>query len=234
MNESCPRCGAILLSIEDAPPPFCAVCGLPQIRVSGEVMEAAAAPPFEGDAARLGSGTDALDWSRALRITALAALLGVVPASLLPGALTSGEVGGLALLLTPPLMVGIVFAYGRGRPARAVAPAGGVRMGATLGLLMGSLAACITGIAGFVLRYGYHSHAMDDKIEQAAAQVPAQLRTAGPPPPELLSFLQSPEFRAGSFIFGHVLSLVLLVAAGAVCGWMAATMLRLRRPRSSE
>lgn len=197
-------------------------------------MEAMASAPAEGDGGAWNSGADALEWPRALRVAGLVALLGVVPASLLPGALTGGEVGGLALLLTPVLTIGAVFAYRRGRPGLAVTPAGGVRMGATLGLLMGCLAALITGTAGFVLRYGYHSHVMDDKIEQAAAQVPAQLHTAGPPPPELLSFLKSPEFRAGSFIFGHLLSLLLLVAAGAFCGWMAATVLRARRPPSND
>lgn len=169
-----------------------------------------------------------------MRVVAVAGLLGVLPACLLPGALVSGAVGGLLLLLTPMLTLGAVFAYCRVRPTALVSPTGGARLGALLGLWMGSLAAIVTGIAGFVLRYRYHSLAMDERIEQAAAQVPAQLRTAGPPPPELLAMLQTPEFRAGSFILGHVLSLLLLVAAGWVCGWMAATVLRARRQRTID
>ncbi|MGI4854979.1 MAG: hypothetical protein ACRYF4_13155 [Janthinobacterium lividum] len=175
-----------------------------------------------------------LDMPRALRAVGVAGLVGVVPACLLPGSLVSGEVGGLALLLTPALAVGAVLFYGRSRPPVVASAVAGRRIGALLGLWMGSLIAAATGIAGYVLRYGYHSHVMDDKIGQAAAQMPAQLRAAGPTPPELLAFLQTPEFRAGTFIFGHVFSLVLLVAVGSLCGWMASTVLRARRQRSID
>lgn len=171
---------------------------------------------------------------RALRVAGVAGLLGVIPASLLPGALVAGALGGLLLLLTPMLVLGTVFVYSRSRPPVLVSPTGGARLGALLGLWMGSLQAVITGVAGFVLRYGYHSRALDERIQQAAAQLPAQMRLAGPPPPELLQLLQTPEFRAGSFIFGHVLSLLLLILAGWVCGWMAATVLRARRQRTID
>lgn len=169
---------------------------------------------------------------QALRVVAVAGLLAVVPVSLLPGALVAGASSGLALLLMPVLTLGAVFAYRRSQPSAVLTPTGGSRLGALLGFWMGSLLAAITGVFGFILRYRYHSLAMDEKIEQAAAQVPAQLRAAGQTPADVLQLLATPEFRAGSFIFGHVLSLLLLVLAGAVCGWMAATVLRVRQQRS--
>lgn len=232
MVTSCPRCGGSLPPIDDSLPAFCPQCGLPQLRVSEDALRSAATDGLQPNGTALPLAKYGLDMPRALRTVAVAGLLGVVPASLLPGAVMAGGVGGMALLLTPALAVGSVYFYGRSRPPVVVPSASGTRLGALLGLWMGSLIAMVTGIAGYVLRYGYHSHAMDDKIEQAAAQMPVQLRAAGPPPPELLAFLKTPEFRAGTFIFGHVLTLLLLVAAGSVCGWMAATMLRARRERS--
>ncbi len=235
MYQSCPRCHGALPTI-DTTPVFCPHCGLPQLRVSGDVVANAAVAESNNPAtAGLSAGEGALHMPRALRVVAVAGLLGVVPASLLPGALVAGETGGIALLLMPALALGAVFVYSRSRPPTIVSAAGGTRIGTLLGLWMGSLVAAVTGIAGFVLRYRYHSHAMDDKIEQAAAQMPTQLKMAGsPPPPELLAFLQTPEFRAGTFIFGHVFTLLLLVAAGSVCGWMAATVLRARRQRTID
>ncbi len=227
MDSICPRCGAALPYADHASPVFCGQCGLPQLRVSEDALTAAS-PVQPAEAV----GT--LSWSRAFRILALTATLGVAIPSILPGALSSGAAAGVALLLTPVLTLVSVFTYGRGRLGRTTSTSAGAHIGAVLGLLMGAFIAFATGVAGFVLRYGYHSHAMDDTIGQAMNQMPvqlaAQMASVGPPPPELLAFIASPEFRAGSFLFGHVFWLVLLVAAGSVCGWMSAVILRTRRP----
>ena len=228
MDSICPRCGATLQSVDHAPPLFCGQCGLPQLRVSEDALTAAtpAPPPAQAVAG--------VDWRRAFRILALTATAGVAVPSVLPGALASGAIAGVSLLMTPVLTLASVFAYGRGRYGRVTTTAAGAHIGAVLGLLLGALIAFVTGVAGFVLRYGYHSHTMDDIIGQAMGQMPAQLASqmasVGPPPPELLAFIASPEFRAGSFIFGHVFWMLLLVAVGSVCGWMSAAILRTRRP----
>lgn len=228
MHSSCPRCGGFLQSIEGEPPVFCPHCGLPQLRISADTVETgSSATPGTGDGPPSATG---LDWARALRLLLVAALAGVILPSLLPDALTGGLVGGMALLMTPVLTLVVIFIYGRRGPLPSGA---GARMGAVLGLLMGSLIALLTGIAGFVLRYHFHSHAMDDKIQQALAQMPAQISAAGPPPPGLLAFLQTPEFRAGTFILGHAVSMLFLVGVGALCGSVAAAILR-QRPRPEE
>ena len=231
MVASCPRCGAPLPLVEGDLPNFCATCGLPLLRISTDAV-------VSDTPAHTGSDTvpqsESLRMPRALRVVAVTGGIAVLTASLLPGALVSGAVGGLLLLFTPLIVAAAMYAYSHSRPPALTSPTGGARLGALLGLWMGTLFAIVTGIAGFVLRYRYHSRAIDEKIEQAVAQVPAQLQAAGPTPPELLRMLQTPEFRAGSFIFGHVLSLALLVLAGAVCGWMAATALRARRQRTID
>ena len=228
MDSICPRCGGPLHFVENAPPLFCGHCGLPQLRVSDDALVAAAPPSLQTQA------PGAVEWPRAFRILVAAATVGVAVPSMLPGALASGAIAGIALLMTPVLALVSVFTYGRGRFARTASTSAGAHIGAVLGLLMGALIAFVTGIAGFVLRYGYHSHAMDDVIGQAINQMPtqiaAQMASVGPPPPELLALIASPEFRAGSFIFGHVFWLLVLVAVGSVCGWMSAAILRTRQP----
>jgi hypothetical protein len=228
MDSICPRCGAPLQSVDHAPPLFCGNCGLPQLRVSEDALNATSLPPVQTPAA------GAVNWPRAFRIVAATAAVGVAVPSILPGALASGAIAGVSLLMTPVLALASVFAYGRGRTGGTTSTSAGAHIGAVLGLVMGALIAFVTGVAGFVLRYGYHSHAMDDTIGQAMSQMPtqlaAQMASVGPPPPELLAFIASPEFRAGSFMFGHVFWLLVLVAVGSACGWMSSAILRARQP----
>jgi hypothetical protein len=228
MEQICPRCGAPLQFVDHAPALFCGQCGLPQLRVSEDAL-IGSAPTLP-----LAQAAGAVDWPRALRILTVTAALGVVVPSLLPGALTSGAIAGVALLMVPVLTLVSVFTYGRGHSQRPASTSAGAHIGAVLGLLMGAAIAFVTGIAGFVLRYGYHSRAMDNNISLAMNQMPAQLTaqmaSVGPPPPELLAFIASPEFRAGSFIFGHAFWLLLLVGAGSLCGWLSAAILRTRPP----
>jgi hypothetical protein len=232
MEPICPRCGFALQPIDDAPPPFCAQCGLPQLRVSPDAhaYPTTEAPTRTGEAELQASS--GIDWPAALRLVGVAALIGVVPPAVLPGALSSGALGGPTLLLTPMLTLGVVSLYHRSRPRRTINAAIGARMGGLLGLVMGCGVAFITGIAGFVMRYGYHSHQVDDKIQEAMAQVITQFAAAGPIPPDVMGFLQSPEFRAGSFLFSHLFYAVLLVFVGSVCGWIAGSMLKSRRERN--
>jgi hypothetical protein len=233
MLPVCPRCGFELQPIDGSPPPFCAHCGLPQLRVSPDAQAyaspqdaAAQTPHAEIDP---GSRTD---WPKALKLISVAALIGVIPPAALPGALSSGALGGPTLLLTPVLSLGVVSLYHRSRPRRHVHASIGARMGATLGLVMGGGVALLTGIAGFVMRYNYHSHTVDDAIQQGTNQLLARLADTGPVPPEILGFVQSPQFRAGSFLLSHVFFALLLVFIGAVCGWIAGSMLNARRERS--
>jgi hypothetical protein len=123
----------------------------------------------------------------------------------------------------------VVAFYQRTRPLREMSPATGTRLGGTLGLMVGSLIAFITGIVGFVLRYRFQSHTMDDKIRAASDAMLKQIMETSPPPQELLGFLQSPEFHAGSFLAGYGMTVLLLIFAGSICGWIAGALLRARQ-----
>ncbi len=173
-----------------------------------------------------------VNWVRALRLVALASIAGIGLPSLVPGAVVSGALAGMGLLVMPVLAALVVFTYSRSRPPHVLEPGDGGRLGALLGLSMGCLLALVTGITGFVLRYIRHSHSMDEWISKATAQVPAQISAAGPPSADLLGLIQSPEFRAATFILSHVFSLLLLVAVGTLCGWGSASIVRHRRQRS--
>jgi hypothetical protein len=237
MDSSCPRCGATLLPVDDSPAHFCGRCGLPQLRVSEDAQVSAATLPLQMRGGEVdGNGNsvspELIDWWLALRVIALAAVLGTVPPSLLHGALTGGLVGGMALIMMPLLTLGVLSVYQRQRPRRRMSQGVGARLGGALGAVAGSLIALVTGITGFVLRYGYHSQAVDDKLNEATNAMLAQLATSPTPmPQELISFVRSPEFLAGSYLMGHVITLMLLVLAGTICGWLGGAMLKARRQR---
>jgi len=232
MLSHCPRCGFQNQPVDDGPAPFCAQCGLPQLRVAEDAMTPPLMMGRAADPEQVREGAQGgMDWAGALRLIGLAALLGVVPPACVPGSLTDGAVGSIALLVTPMLTLGVVGLYYRKRPGRAISSTVGVRLGAVLGLAMGCLIAVITGVAGFVLRYGYHSMVMEQKFEEAMAALPTQLSSAGPVPPEVMGLIHSPEFRAGSFIMGHVFTVLLLMSVASVCGWVAGSMLKSRRTR---
>ncbi|SEC05546.1 zinc ribbon domain-containing protein [Terriglobus roseus] len=235
MEQSCPRCGASLPVVDDGPAAFCAHCGLPQLTVSEHALrEHSETLPHTGSGPAAGRSvhSTSLDWPVAMRILGVATLAGVLPAAAIPSSVADGTVGGLSLLLVPMLSLAVAVAYHRIRPLREMSPATGMRLGGTLGLMMGSLITLLTGIVGFVLRYHFHSHTMDDKIQGASDAMMKQITDTSPPPPELLGFLQSPEFHAGSFIAGYGMTLLLLILAGSICGWIAGALLRARRQRN--
>ena len=235
MIQSCPRCGATLPAVDDGPAAFCANCGLPQLTVSEHALrELDETQPASGTSSAAGPSVLAtsLDWPVALRILGVATLAGVLPAAAIPSSVQDGTIGGLSLLLVPMLSLAAVAIYQRVRPLREMSPAIGTRLGGTLGLMMGALTALITGIVGFILRYRFHSHLMDDKISEASDAMLKQLTENSPPPPELLGMLKSPEFHAGSFIAGYGMTVLLLIVAGSVCGWIAGALLRARQQRN--
>jgi F0F1-type ATP synthase assembly protein I len=232
MEQSCPRCAATLPEVENGPAAFCAHCGLPQLTVSEQALREhdATLTPLGAQSTGGPSGNaTSIDWPVAMRILAVATVAGMLPAAVIPSSVADGTVGGLSLLLVPMLSVAVVAFYQRTRPLREMSPATGTRLGGTLGLMMGSLIAFITGIVGFVLRYRFQSHTMDDKIRAASDAMLKQIMETSPPPQELLGFLQSPEFHAGSFLAGYGMTVLLLIFAGSICGWIAGALLRARQ-----
>lgn len=233
MTEHCARCGAALPIVDGDTAAFCAACGLPQLRVSSEAVVAVAPAPGEPEPEKR-LDHPRLDWGTGLRMVALVAAVGAIAPSLLPGAVSTGSAGGLSLLAMPLLTVAAVTLYHRSRPRREISPIIGGRLGATLGLMVGAWIALLTGAVGFVMRYHYHSTAMDTALQQGFDSMMVRMQEAGPQPPELIGFIRSPEFLAGSFLMGHVFSILLLVMTGTVCGWLAGALLRSRRQRLTQ
>jgi len=228
--ERCARCGAGLPLVDGDPAVFCSACGLPQLRVAPDAIAVTSESP-ETQTEQRSDKQPRLDWAAALRMTALVATVGAIGPSLLPGAIAAGTAGGLSLLAMPLLTVAAVTLYHRSRPRRDISPTIGGRLGAVLGLFVGAWIAFLTGVVGFVLRYRYHSTAIDDALRQSFDAMLVRMQSAGPQPPEMLAYFHSPEFLAGSFLMGHLCSLLLLVATGTVCGWLAGALLRSQRQR---
>lgn len=230
MSTPCARCGAELPRVDGDVAAFCAACGLRRLRVSPDAVAAVSAAT-QADASDTAHGIGTiLDWAAALKIVAAVSLVCAAGPALLPGAVAAGTAGGMSLLLMPLMVLAVVSLYHRSRPRREVTPVIGSRLGAVLGMLVGAWSALITGAVGFVERYRYHSRAMDDVFRQSTDAM-AQRLEGSPVLPDALKLAQSPEFHAASFMLSHVFSLLIMVFAGSICGWMAGAALRSRRQR---
>lgn len=232
MTEVCPRCGSVLSLLEGSPAPFCAACGLPQLRVSAdaaatfaETVQPGAVGVQQGGAVSAGL----VDWHRALPLAFAAAALSATVAFLVPGSVALGSAMGLCPALAPLAGLLAVHLYGRGHGsfgARA-----GARIGAVTGLLLAFLAAASTAIAGFVLRYSRHSRELETTLVQNSALATAQFRSSGVASPRVLGLLASPEFRAATWISGHLFLAAVVLALAAAFGAFAGLLRQLRRRR---
>jgi len=241
MPERCPRCEAVLPLVDGSTSEFCAACGLPQLRVSREFLEQPAMADAQATQARdantpAASATGALDWPFAFRVLLIAALIGLVPCVLLPGAVASGGAGVFALLLLPLLCLGSGSAYLRRRPTHFFSARLGARMGATLALLMAVALTAGAGAAGFVLRYGYHSRLVEQSLNAAILQSQAQMRASstGPLPENLFAILQTPDGHAGSFLMIQFTIGLLLLLFGTVSGAVSGALLGARQRRATQ
>ena len=174
-----------------------------------------------------------VEWSLALRVILFAALLGVVPCGLLPGVVVSGGAGVVALLLLPLLALGSGAFYLRRRPFPLFTAGMGARMGVVLALLLAVMLSVSSGVAGFVLRYGMHSKAVQDNLNIALQQAQAWVYgVADPPPPEAWKVMEAPEVRAGIFVMGQVFTSAFMVVVGALAGAAAGALLGAQQRRS--
>ena len=227
MPEHCPRCEATLPLIDGSRAAFCAICGLPQLRVPEEAQEPAPVLPAAGPGSLVLTG--AVEWTLAFRVLLVAALLGLVPSLLKPEIVVVGGGGFLTLLLLPLLTLGSGAAYLRRRPYPPFTPGMGARMGVVLALLLSAALAIASGVAGFVLRYGMHSHIVRGNLDLAFQEFATRMNSTGTPVPALL---QWPEARAGVFLFVYVFTCALLLLVGAVAGAVAGALLGGQQRRS--
>jgi hypothetical protein len=228
MDHPCHKCGH---SIEDGKP-FCSQCGAPQIRVA---VPEASAPPAGGDVSAADLPVFSLDppivpgplsarvlsteieWSRALRACAIAALISIVVMSLrltVPPLATLGA-GCLAVIL-----------YYRRNPTWRVNARSGAQIGAATGLLSAAVFAVLLAILLAVLQAGGQvRQEMIDALQQVAS------RSHDPQVQATLDLLRTPEGLADKLILSMVGFLLISVAAGSIAGALTGAFLgRRNRP----
>jgi hypothetical protein len=229
MGHLCYKCGH---DLEDGRP-FCLECGAPQIRVAmpepvavaGNVSsDVLSAPPvFSLDpprapvplsAAALSGG---IDWPRALRVCAIAALISIVVMTLrlmVPLLATLGA-GCLA----------VVF-YRRRNPAWRGGARSGAQLGAVTALFSSGVLAIFSGIVFALLQAGGQTRQqLLDALQQVASRSnDAQMQAA-------LDLLKQPEGLAAKLIIGMVGLFLVSVAAGSLAGALTGAFLgRRNRP----
>jgi hypothetical protein len=229
MGHLCYKCGR---DLEDGRP-FCLECGAPQIRVAmpepvavaGNVSsDVLSAPPvFSLDpprapvplsAAALSGG---IDWPRALRVCAVAALISIVVMTLrlmVPLLATLGA-GCLA----------VVF-YRRRNPTWRGGARPGAQLGAVTALFSSGVLAIFSGIVFALLQAGGQTRQqLLDALQQVASRSnDAQMQAA-------LDLLKQPEGLAAKLIIGMVGLFLVSVAAGSLAGALTGAFLgRRNRP----
>ena len=228
MEHPCHKCGH---SIEDGKA-FCPDCGAPQIRVAISEAEAPSdagtiqandLPVFALDPPtvpgtltrpRLSTG---IEWSRALRSCAVAALISILVMSLrlmIPPFATLGA-GCLAVIL-----------YRRRNPTWRIDARAGAQLGAVTGLLSSAVFAILFAIILAVLQSGGQARLqMIEAFQQLASNSHDSQVQA------FLDLLKTPEGLAAKLIVGMVGVLLISVAAGSVAGALTGAFLgRKNRP----
>ena len=240
MPQYCARCEAVLPLVEGEPASFCAVCGLPQLRVSEALLDAAEPRTRDGEAAASQDSDHpdtpahtlpaGLDWPVLLRILLVATAVGLLPAVLLRDLLFSGAVGIAALFLLPLLGLASGVAYLRLRPGRRMTAGDGAQMGLALGTMLAFAESTVTAVASFALRYGRHNLSLQQNFDAVMQQAEAQVRTTQPGAPErLLLSMRSPEWHGGWFLVMEGGVMLMLIAAGAIAGLVAGALLSARQ-----
>lgn len=228
MDHPCHKCGH---SIEDGKP-FCPECGAPQIRVAlAEPSTQAAAgsvssddrPAFSMDppgvsgplhAPALSTG---IEWPRAFRACAIAAVISIIVMSLrlvFPLVATLGA-GCLAVIL-----------YRRRNPIWKVDARAGAQLGAVTGLFSSGVFAIFFAIFLTILQSGTQvRQEMIEALQQVAS------RSHDPQVQATLDLLKTPEGLAAKLILGMVGFFLISVAAGSIAGALTGAFLgRRNRP----
>jgi hypothetical protein len=119
--------------------------------------------------------------------------------------------------------------YQRRKPGAWMDAGVGARIGVVVGLALMACFGVATAGAGLVERYGLHGMAgFDAQLSEQVHAMVEKVSATNPQPPDVIAYLNSPEFRAGMMLAGFAMLsgflLVLSTIGGAVGG-----LLRTRR-----
>jgi hypothetical protein len=222
MDHPCYKCGH---SIEDGKA-FCAQCGAPQIRVALAEVAAPAEGPTPADVnafslnptgvtGSLSISASGLQWPRALRVCAVAALISVVIMSL-------RLLGPLLAILGAGCLAVLLYRY-RNPIWKASARSGG-QLGAITALFSSGVLALFSAIAFAVLRSGGQlRQQMLDTLQDVAT------RSNDPQMQATLDLLKKPEGLAGKLILATIGFLLISTVLGSMAGALTAAFLGRRR-----
>jgi hypothetical protein len=228
MDHPCHKCGH---SIEDGKA-FCFQCGAPQIRVAvAEVVTlpvavsgAEGAPPVlsldRPEAAtplRVPALFGGIEWARAIRVCAVAALISVAMMSL-------RLIVPLVAVLGAGFLAVILYRYRN--PTWKPNARSGTQLGAVTALLISGILAIFSAIMFAVLQSGgeIRQQVLDALQQLAARSTDQQVQ-------EFLDLLKKPEGLAGKLILSTIGFLLISVAAGCIAGALTGAFLG-RRNRS--
>jgi hypothetical protein len=223
MDHPCHKCGHL---VEDGKP-FCAQCAAPQIRV--EMPEPAPSTGTVGDANELTSFavssnvpgvlhlpvTAAIEWKRALRSCAIAALIAAIIMAL-----------GLMVPLLAALGAGFlaVNLYHRSHAAWIVNARSGAKLGAACGVLFFVIATLLESVAMAVM---HTSGQVREKLVEALQQAAA--RSNDPQVQAAFEQFKTPQGIALMMVLGVVVLFVISIAAGSVAGALTGAVLGRKR-----
>jgi len=227
MQEYCHRCGGELAA-RSGESPFCPQCGAPQLFLALENQSVETGGEPADGAASTGAvpppRPHQVEWKTAIRCAAVVAGIGSVLSLVATRVAMLSPLSFLWVMSASLITLGL---YQKRRPAAWM----DVRVGARIGVVVGICLALGLGTAmagwGLVARYGLHSMGGFDAA-MAARMQEAIRNSSTPVPAEMMGFINSPEFRAGTmlaaFAFVSTGLLVLSTVGGAFAG-----LLRMRR-----
>lgn len=222
MEHPCYKCGQ---NIEDGKA-FCSQCGAPQIRVALAEVAAPAESATAADVSAFslrpsgGSGSlsispSGLQWPRALRVCAVAALISVVIMSL-------RLLGPLPSILGAGCLAVLLYHY-RNPIWKANARSGG-QLGAITALFCSSVLALFSAIVFAVLQSGGQlRQQMLDTLQDVAT------RANDPQMQATLDLLKKPDGLAGKLILAGIGFLLVSMALSSIAGALTAAFLGRRR-----
>jgi predicted nucleic acid-binding Zn-ribbon protein len=222
MDHPCYKCGHL---VEDGKP-FCAQCGAPQIRVempelvsSAAVAGAAGVPNFSESSETPGSlrlpFTSAIEWNRALRSCAIAALIAAIVMAL-------GLMVPLLAVLGASLLA--VNLYHRSNPAWIVNARSGAKLGAACGVVFFAIATILESIAVALL---HTEDQVREKLMEALQQAAA--RSNDPQVQAAFEQFKTPQGIALMLVLGAVVLFLISTAAGSLAGALTGAVLGRKR-----
>jgi hypothetical protein len=221
MTEFCHRCGDELPA-SPANSPFCPHCGAPQLYFPNQEQTESAPVDTTGELPP--PRPKLIEWKAVIQC---ALLVGLVAGALSVAALQLPSVKPLSSLWTLSASLIALALYRKRRPQARLDAKIGARIGLVVGLIAVISIAASMAVAGVVARYGLHNLAtFDAEIALDLHQQLERAQASNPLPKEVVSFMNTNEFRAGIALFSTAMVSTLLILLSTVGGALSGILNR--------